>query len=601
MKRMIVLIISILIIVGNIIPTIAAEQTDMTSEQENAISMLNYITVLTQEINSSKNSRLFMEEAYSNLVNNTYPNAVDSITLSQLTGLLDTMEAYRMIDVKRERLQFIYDHNKAKAIRSAVPNPMSLFSAISSFSPRKILSSILYMTVDSATSYAAYKEEAELQFLQDGWALDDEEAETLHESRKTAFSYMVRMVNDYDLPGNLTLTESSVDEFVFWKNNDNLVGRIQFLESNRSVYQQYGGYWLTLAESYFQTEDYVKCLEAIEQYEKLDVQIFRRDYDYANVIPLGVSAADELYETEEYVAYAESYLPVMLNNIDNDDWALRYFAAQTYIDLYNRTSDKQFLEEAYRITKDNVNYLVAEQIVLNQTYLDPVKEKSIPAGTKDDEKREIEQYNKMLKEERKTELPPISEPLLLNTELLFAVADQLDISESEKNKIDEILHHNGTSIFLINEVDNQFWFGEHTEDEIGIYYEGNFMVIPAALLSDDSVIAVGVKKKDADDMTIFSDWILSEVKRGTEGDIDTFEAAFTSQEATKYIWEPDSIVVVYIMSINDEDYPTSTFTYATVGTKKDWYDYLKVWEGHKNEWYDYLKVWENSVEFVRIY
>ncbi len=73
-----------------------AKPSALTDEQSNAIAMLNYITVLTQDVNASKNSRLYMEEAYSSLINNTYPNAVDSRTLSQLTGLLDTMERYRM-------------------------------------------------------------------------------------------------------------------------------------------------------------------------------------------------------------------------------------------------------------------------------------------------------------------------------------------------------------------------------------------------------------------------------------------------------------------------------------------------------------------------
>ena len=90
-----------------------AEDVRLSDEQANAIAMLNYITVLTQDINASKNSRLYMEEAYASLINNTYPNAVDSRTLSQLTGLLDTMEGYRMVAVKRDRLRYIYEQNQA--------------------------------------------------------------------------------------------------------------------------------------------------------------------------------------------------------------------------------------------------------------------------------------------------------------------------------------------------------------------------------------------------------------------------------------------------------------------------------------------------------
>ena len=81
----------------------SAVADDVTTEQLTALSMLNHLTVLTQETNDSRNSRLFMEKAYSDLVNNTYPNSVDSRTLGRLTRLLDTMERYRMINVKRER------------------------------------------------------------------------------------------------------------------------------------------------------------------------------------------------------------------------------------------------------------------------------------------------------------------------------------------------------------------------------------------------------------------------------------------------------------------------------------------------------------------
>ena len=77
----------------------------LTPTQRNSINMLNYLTVLTQQINDSKGSRLFLEQAYSSLINNTFPNAVDTRTQAQMTSILDTLENYRMIDVKRERLE----------------------------------------------------------------------------------------------------------------------------------------------------------------------------------------------------------------------------------------------------------------------------------------------------------------------------------------------------------------------------------------------------------------------------------------------------------------------------------------------------------------
>ena len=149
--------------------------------------MLNHLAVLTQEINASQNSRLYLEEAYSSLINNTYPNAVDSRTLSQLANILDTLEKHRMIAVKRERLEYMYEQNRAEALRAAVPSPLGLMSAVQSFSLAKLAASVVYLAVDSAASYASASAQADMQHLLDGWVLDDEAAAALHDSRKDAF------------------------------------------------------------------------------------------------------------------------------------------------------------------------------------------------------------------------------------------------------------------------------------------------------------------------------------------------------------------------------------------------------------------------------
>lgn len=603
-KKVISIILTVVCLLGTFSGTsvYAAQETTLTDEQRNAIAMLNYITVLTQDINASKNSRVYMEEAYSNLINNTYPNAVDSRTLSQMTGLLDTMESYRMIDVKRERLQYVYEQSQAQALRSAVPNPLGLMSAVHSFSLASLIASGIYMAVDSATSYKAYTNAAEQQYLRDGWALDDEEAETLHESRKGTFSYMVKMVNDYDLPGDLTLTEDTVDEFVDWKNNKNVVGRIRFLESNKDTYREYGGYWLILADSYYEDKDYDECLDAVDTYEKMDIRIFRNDYDLAQVLPHAIVAAKEVYSSSKYASYASEKAQEIIDNTEHNDWALRYFAAQTLVDVYDVTKDKDYLQSAYDITLDNVNYLVQEQQNMNNAYLQPVQEKSIPKGSTKAQKQEIEDYNDMLNESRKTELPPVYEPLELNCDLLFALADQAGINSSDEKKIDSMLHPSGERLFLTEGLDDQYWFDnvnpEYAQENVDIVFDGTEITLPASLLSNDSNVTVTDTGKDKK-TTELSDWKIDKVERGEDGDITTFKAVYTSKTAKKNEWKPDSSINVDVNPVQNNDL-SYTFKYQTEGTKNHWYDYLKVWEGHKNHWYDYAKVWENSVRFVRV-
>ena len=398
-------------------PEVTAEPTPeaarLTPQQRNAINILNYLRALAQEIRASSNNRLYLEECYSTLLNNTEPTAVDQATLDEVMSLLDTLEKYRLIAVKRERLQYIYEQNQAQAIRDAVPNPMGLLSAIGSFSLAKLAASVLYMAVDAVTSYQSSSAAADLQYLQDGWQLDDEEATALHNSRKQLFSYMINMVNTFDLQGSLALSEDLVDEFVSWKNNENVVRRIQFLEANRETYEVFGPYWLTLAESYYENEDYDKCLSAIVSYEALEMHIFRKDYDFARALPMAIVSAEYTKDDADYIIIADDYCQKILVNTSNDDWALRYFAAQIYVGLYAKTNDEAYLRKAYDITINNVNYLVDEQRTMNITYLADVVELTAPKGETASAKKEREQYNKMLKEERKTELAPLSEPLCL--------------------------------------------------------------------------------------------------------------------------------------------------------------------------------------------
>ena len=557
----------------------------LTQEQANELEMLNYITVLTQEINASSNSRVYMEEAYSNLINNTYPNAVNDETLSYMTGLLDTMEHYRMIDVKRERLHYIYEQSQAEAIRSAIPNPMGLISAVHSFDPIKLVTSVVYMAVDSATSYNAYTSEIEKEYLQDGWTLDDEEAAALHESRKGAFTYMIRMVNDNNLPGDLTLTESTVKDFVDFK-KDTVTGRIRSLESSQKVYASYGGYWLILSESYYQNKNYKKCIEALDHYESIGTRILRKDFDYANILPLAIAAAKETMSIKDYAPYASARVQAIVDNTNYDDWALRYFGAQTYVDLYAETKDKAYLEKAYEIVVDNINYLKKEQLAQNEAYSTPIKEleKEEPKKPTKEQKEEIKNYNKMIKEARDIELPPVYEPLVLNCELLFALADEMKIDSAKKNEIDGILHPSGKPIILVKPIDDEFRFAKSSDtSKATCSISSSGISIPAAFVTKDSVIKVTVYNSDGSNAGEITDWTIKEVTRENDKDITTHKALYISDTFKKFNFVPDQKVVIDVVCWEGLEV-SYQFVYYTEGTK--------------NQWYDYGKVWEKSIKFV---
>lgn len=497
---------------------VVATGTVENVDQDNYIAMLNYVSLVNDEINVSSNNKLLLDEVYSSLMNNTAPHAIDDRTQIQLNDMLHTIDEYRMIDVKRERLEYIYQQNQAQALRDAVPNPLGLLSSVSSFRLSSLIASVVYMAVDSKASYDTAMAQADMQYLKDGWELDDAETAALNQSQEQLFNYMIDMVHRSEMPDKYALPNDTIKEYVQYKNNSNISRKITYFESNKGTYEKFGDYWLILADCYYQNEDYDKCLEAIDNYNDLGIEIFRKDHNLAKELPVAISAAQESIKNgKEQVKRIDGYLTLLKRNLETEDWSLRYFAAQTDLYLYSKTKDEAYLNDAYSLAKNNVNYLIDEQISLNETYLAEVKKKETPQNATKEQKKEIKQYNKMLENDRKTELPPVYEPLYLNCDLLFALADQINISDSEKTRIEKILHGSSQNdtLFLTFPLDYSYYFsGDHTIDDSVVKYNRGEINVPASLVSDHTKIKVIIKSGNKN--TEITDWAVNGVKRKKE-------------------------------------------------------------------------------------
>ena len=123
--------------------------------------------------------------------------------------------------------------------------------------------------------------------------------------------------------------------------------------------------------------------------------------------------------------------------------------------------------------------------------------------------------------------------------------------------------------------------------------------MPAAYVTDQANITVSIKNKSYDGNIVFDDWKIDKVQRLKENDISSFHVAYTSDKARNFKWKPDTEIDININPKVGADAETVHFEYLARGTKNNWYDYFKVWEGHKNNWYNYVEVWENSVVFER--
>lgn len=179
-----------------------------------------------------------------------------------------------------------------------------------------------------------------------------------------------------------------------------------------------------------------------------------------------------------------------------------------------------------------------------------------------------------MKEERKTALPPVSEALYLNCDLLFALAEKRDISSQEQKKIEAILHENGDCIFLTKALDNMVWFDKEsaviTQDEINVSFTGVDMTIPAALITDRSEILVTVTGNG--ETKVLDDWIVTSVKRPKDANVSDFTATLHSKKADAYKsieqYQPGQIIKVKITPVAESPDKHIDIQFKAIRVKK---------------------------------
>ena len=139
-------------------------------------------------------------------------------------------------------------------------------------------------------------------------------------------------------------------------------------------------------------------------------------------------------------------------------------------------------------------------------------------------------------------MPPLYEPLILNCDLLFVLAEQLDIGTSEQLKIEKMLKTESNGVFLSKLMNDRYSFDTKAENYAIEFSVGEIM-IPANLLVQGAHITVMVKNESGS--TVFEDYTINKVKR--EGsNIDSFAAYFSSKTIKSVEWAVGTRVIVQV-------------------------------------------------------
>lgn len=147
-----------------------------------------------------------------------------------------------------------------------------------------------------------------------------------------------------------------------------------------------------------------------------------------------------------------------------------------------------------------------------------------------------------MKETRKTELPTLYEPLVLNCNLLVDMFDLLDKDDSERQAIREILEIDDNGVFLSSPIDRYYSF-DNLEEDYQIELSKDKIVIPVSLLIDGATVTM--KVNDNGTTTTFDDITIDKVTRDSDT-IETFFAEYSSKKMKSYKWTSESKVSITI-------------------------------------------------------
>lgn len=472
-----------------------------------SISMLHHLATETNLVIQSKgsNNRLYLDKIYDSIINNYDPSRINETTQRYVTQLLTQIENLRVIAIQRDRMEMIFDSKRAQALKSAVPSPLSVVGLSYMIrDPLKLMINLGAMAATSMINYSSSIENTNLEFLQQGWELDDSENAQIHALNMQIFNYTIDVTREGRLKKSDTLSQKAISDFVAYKLDQTIPRRLASLKGGSELYKTYPAYWLELANTYYEVEQYSACLDAISEYETLvsGDEIFRQDLAYGQTLTRGIVAASYVFEgSPEYEEVIRSFIEKTYENTSNDDWAQKQFCSIACLGLATDESPnkQEYLDAAYQILISNAIVLSKKQENDLRIYIKEIPKLSKPEekNLTDNRKKEVKDTIKQLEKLRNNELPPMNAGYLLTINALFDLMDVRPFSDEEIKELNDIM---GASI-IVPQLRHALYDERYSDEGISLE-KGSFpwssytLTLPAKYLLSDSIIEKMILSED---------------------------------------------------------------------------------------------------------
>lgn len=263
----------------------------------------------------------------------------------------ENIGSLELLQIQRERLEYIYERKQKSALRALVPNALSVATmAITTGlkNPLGAIISVVGAAASSAVSYMDAKDEVNFEYLQDTWELDDQEESILLDLGNRIYGYKCDIATELEVPTEMTLSTNDLENFIDFCNVSDARKRIVRLGTLDKRLEILPDYWRELALTTYELGDYEQTLEYIGLFEEIYYPVIYHDSDYAYLLMIKSDCINQL-NLDGKNEKLEEIASLLLSHISADDWKSLFYVLSLYMEIYRSTGNKEFLNIAFEL------------------------------------------------------------------------------------------------------------------------------------------------------------------------------------------------------------------------------------------------------------
>lgn len=292
------------------------------------------------------------------------------LTAPYINMFNDTIKENKSIEQKRQRLEYLYNQNKASLVSALVPNALHFVNiAMTAGNPLRAMIAIGGASLSSVSSYVSEKQKQNLELIQKEWELDDSQVDIFESLSEWLRTYLSKACEKYGITNDQLASVNTLRSFIKlcsqYDYRDDKQARELLLKLDTGNFKSelafFPEYWGEIAKAAYGAENYELSLQYIDNFEDSYVKTMYHDENYSQILKIkaycllqkdniDIPIADELCRIADSI-YALS---------PASEWADLYFCVELYEEMKKLNNSSSIRAKQIRLMEEVVDKVADE-------------------------------------------------------------------------------------------------------------------------------------------------------------------------------------------------------------------------------------------------